>query len=80
VGYHEPMNDKVKSLMKEWFAEEELNSNYWPYQFDLKDWRNINVVEQFCYQSFKSRNWRNRGRYFGFKRKQDYEWFLLRWS
>jgi hypothetical protein len=73
------MNDKVKSFMEQWFGEEELNDKYWPYQFTINDWQRIRETERFCYNSFKSGNWRNRGRYFGFKRKQDYEWFLLRW-
>ena len=73
-----PMN-KIDSLMKQWFEEQELNDKYWPYQYELKDWQHIYMVERFCYSNFKSSNWRNRGRYFGFKRKQDYEWFLLRW-
>jgi hypothetical protein len=74
------MSTKIATFLERWYSEEELNDKYWPYQFTIKDWQRIRETERFCYTSFKSCNWRNRGRYFGFKRKQDYEWFLLRWQ
>ncbi len=56
------------------------NDKYWPYQFEIKSWYDIANAERFCYDNFKSRNWRNTIRYFAFKRKEDYMLFLLRWS
>ena len=79
MGDIKPMSNKAKIFMEQWFGEAELNDKYWPYQFTIEDWQRIRETERFCYNSFKSKNWRNRGRFFGFKRKEDYEWFLLRW-
>ncbi len=73
-------NDLLDRVLKGWYNEEELNETYWPYQFEIQSWYSVRNAERFCYDSFKSSQWRNRGRYFGFKRKQDYEWFLLRWE
>lgn len=56
------------------------NKKYWPYQHTMKAWSIVRPAEDWCYQNFKSRNWRNVGKYFAFKRKEDYEWFVLRWS
>lgn len=69
----------IPKFLEMWRAEEELNNRYWPYQFEITEWEQVRHAERFCYNSFKSRNWRNSGRYFGFKRQQDYEWFLLGW-
>jgi predicted HAD superfamily hydrolase len=79
VGNIEPMS-YADSLIQKWYEEKEINETYWPYQHQIKDWKHIYTVERFCYDNFKSKNWRNRGRTFAFKRKQDYEWFLLRWQ
>lgn len=73
-------SEYVDSLISRWFTEEELNDKYWPYQFAFDHWKDLSKAEKFCYQNFKGRYWRSQGRYFGFKRKQDYEWFLLRWQ
>ncbi len=56
------------------------NKTHWPYQLEIKSWYDIGNAERFCYDNFRSGNWRNTTRYFGFKRKEDYEWFVLRWS
>ena len=62
------------------------NKKYWPYQYTMsydmvfRSSNNIKDVERWCYANFKSRNWRNKGRYFAFKRHEDYMMFLLRWS
>ncbi len=74
------INLSSSSYLKQWYYEEELNEKYWPHQFEFQSWHPIIPAERFCYSNFKSSNWRSRGRYFGFKRKQDYEWFLLRWQ
>jgi len=56
---------------------------YWPYQYTL-DYSTLYLhlaeVERWCYANFKSRNWRNAGAFFAFKRAEDYSIFLLRWS
>jgi len=58
----------------------EFNKTYWPYVVTISYDQYYNA-ERWCYEHFKSRNWRNQGmRYFAFKRKEDYEWFLLRWA
>ena len=69
-----------KQLSDRWFKEEELNDKYWPHQFEFQSWIPVLAAERFCYDNFKSCNWRNRGRYFGFKSKKDYAWFVLRWQ
>lgn len=56
-----------------------LNHNYWPYQVFV-GWNHVDVAERFCYDSFKSRNWRNHGAFFGFKNKNDWVWFKLRFQ
>lgn len=56
-----------------------FNATYWPH-VKMVAWNEYNAAERFCYSSFKTKNWRNQGQHFAFKRKEDYEWFLLRWS
>lgn len=51
-----------------------LNKKYWPFQHEVKDWI---AAEKWCYQNFKSSNWRNVGRTFAFKRGEDATFFLL---
>lgn len=58
---------------------QQFNSTYWPYTLKVET-HSMLPAERFCYQNFKSKNWRNRGTKFAFKRKEDYEWFVLRWS
>ena len=63
-----------------------LNRKYWPHQhrfIDLEKPRSIPFVEdieRWCYDNFKSGNWRNTGYYFAFKRHDDFVLFMLRWS
>lgn len=56
-----------------------FNKTYWPHVIEITV-HDYDKAERFCYDNFRSRNWRSQGPYFGFKRKEDYEWFVLRWS
>lgn len=56
-----------------------FNKTYWPHVIEIS-FNDYDNAERFCYDNFRSRNWRSLGPYFGFKRKEDYEWFVLRWS
>lgn len=61
-----------------------LNKKYWPYHVVTKEAKlTIFAVsgeaEKWCYKNFKSKNWRNVGNYFAFKREQDAMMFSLRW-
>jgi hypothetical protein len=61
-----------------------FNKKYWPHQFRVlpqeDPWTQTYEIERFCYESFKSENWRNVGLYFVFKKEQDASYFLLRWG
>lgn len=61
-----------------------LNKKYWPHQYrmlpDEDAWSQVASLERFCYENFKSGDWRNYGLYFCFKRKEDATFFLLRWG
>lgn len=57
----------------------EFNTTYWPHTLEIK-LHDVIPAERFCYQHFKTKNWRNKGTKFGFKRKEDFEWFVLRWA
>jgi hypothetical protein len=60
------------------------NKKYWPYQFRMLSesdaWGQVCRLEAYCYDNFKSGNWRNSGLYFVFKRQQDATLFALRWA
>ena len=56
-----------------------FNQRYWPY-VKMVLWNQYFDAERWCYQNFKSRNWRSQGQYFAFKRKEDYTFFMLRWE
>lgn len=60
------------------------NKRYWPHQVRMLPkedaWAQKAELERFCYDSFKSGNWRNNGLYFVFKREQDAAFFMLRWG
>lgn len=60
------------------------NKKYWPHQFRMlpppDPWPYVSELEKFCYDNFKSGNWRNNGLYFVFKRQDDATLFLLRWG
>lgn len=61
-----------------------LNKKYWPFQFRVLPkedaWAQKIELERYCYESFKSGNWRNYGLYFCFKRQEDATLFALRWG
>lgn len=61
------------------------NKKYWPYQIritpnehQLDHWELVADMQKFCYDHFKSGNWRNNGLYFVFKRQSDATFFSLR--
>jgi hypothetical protein len=53
-----------------------LNKKYWPHQHETINWME---AEKWCYENFKSANWRNVGKTFAFKHGQDSTLFALRW-
>ena len=55
-----------------------LNKKYWPYHVAAND--GADAKERWCYERFKSREWRNVGPYFAFKREEDAMMFTLRWA
>lgn len=55
-----------------------LNKKYWPHHVPVK--ADTVEVERWCYENFKSSEWRNVGSYFAFKRGADATVFTLRWS
>ncbi len=80
MGDIEPMKQSdVQKMLDIMVGGFEFNKTYWPYTKMLA-WNAYNEAEKFCYKHFKTRNWRNRGQHFAFKRKEDYEWFVLRWA
>ena len=60
------------------------NKRYWPHQYRMLPkedaWAQKSELERYCYDNFKSGNWRNDGLYFVFKRQADATLFLLRWG
>ena len=62
-----------------------FNKRYWPHQARIATPvinREITIedLERFCYDNFKSSDWRNIGWYFVFKRSVDYTFFMLKWT
>ena len=62
-----------------------FNKKYWPYQVRLSDlpnfsMRNVEPAERFCYDNFKTSEWRNVSWYFAFKHEADFTFFMLRWG
>jgi hypothetical protein len=62
-----------------------LNKKYWPYQFKMLPNEGsfsdqVYVLERWCYDNFKSGDWRNFGLVFAFKRHDDAVLFRLRWG
>ena len=79
MGDLKPMNS-ANTLIERMIDElHYFNPTYWPYFMKVETY-NMFPAERFCYDNFKTKNWRNRGTKFAFKRKEDYEWFVLRWS
>ena len=74
-----PSNGSIFNFNREWGFEGH-NKKYWPYQYSIDAWSKVSATEQWCWQNFKGRNWRNVGRHFAFKRKEDAALFLLKWS
>lgn len=75
----QPMAINQDDIFKFIYGFNGHNKKYWPYQIKL-DLDKLLAAERWCYVNFKSRNWRNVGGSFAFKRQEDYEWFLLRWA
>lgn len=57
-----------------------LNKKYWPFQFKINTKHDPYDVERWCYERFKSANWRNYGRMIAFKRQEDATIYALIWS
>jgi hypothetical protein len=55
-----------------------LNKKYWPYHVAAVD--GADAKERWCYENFRSADWRNVGPYFAFKRSEDATLFALRWT
>ena len=55
-----------------------LNKKYWPHHVEIRD--ETGEAERWCYQYFKSSDWRNVGRYFAFKNGDEATMFSLRWA
>jgi len=62
------------SKINEQYRMRVLNKKYWPHQVMVSD---IIVAERWCYANLNSRNWRNVGVYFAFKKGEDATWFTL---
>lgn len=63
----------------------QFNKRYWPHQVRFPDshelaHHNVDKLERFCYDNFKTGDWNNVNRYFVFKRETDYAFFMLRWA
>ena len=56
-----------------------LNKKYWPHQFRI-DKQDIAELERWCYDHFKSGDWRNYGKLFAFKRQDDATLFALKFA
>lgn len=54
-----------------------LNKKYWPHQVQTEK---MLEAERWCYEHFKSANWRNVGTCFAFKYGPDATAFALRWT
>lgn len=77
----QPMTNSAGSIFKRniMVGGHTFNQRYWPY-VKMVSWDSIWRAERFCYDNFKSRNWRNQGQHFAFKRHEDAALFMLRWS
>ena len=80
VGVQPMTGTGGQSLYAKYFGEKEYNKKYWPYQVTIPDSSKRYEAERWCWERFKGRYWNSHGRVYVFKRKEDYEWFLLRWS
>lgn len=69
----------IKSIEKvnEDYRMRVLNKKYWPHQVFVAASQD---AERWCYDNFKSSEWRNVGRYFAFKQGADATAFALRWA
>jgi hypothetical protein len=67
---------KIFNLRSNYRDEHTFNPNYWPHVKTLP-WDKMFKAERWCYDNLKSRNWRNQGVHFAFKREQDYMMFML---
>ena len=56
-----------------------LNKKYWPHQYTMLK-HDPYDLERWCYDNFKSSDWRNHRKLFAFKRQEDASYFLLMWS
>lgn len=70
----------IKSIdeINERYRMRVLNRKYWPYHVKVEN--ESDIKERWCYENFKSSEWRNVGTYFAFKRGEDATLFTLKWS
>lgn len=57
-----------------------FNKRYWPHQVRLQERNPVDKMERYCYENFKTAEWRNLGHYFVFKRSEDLTLFALKWG
>ena len=76
----QPMTGMTGKIFNKSYLDIHQNKRYWPYKIVINDWYEISTAERFCYDNFKSRNWRNVTRYFYFKNQHDATLFTLRWG
>jgi hypothetical protein len=78
----QPMNMGSNRLFKyeQSYLNIHQNKRYWPYRIVIRDWYDIYEAERFCYDNFRSRNWRNVAKYFYFKNQNDAALFTLKWG
>jgi hypothetical protein len=43
-------------------------------------WQQVADLERWCYDNFRSGDWRNFGLHFAFKRREDATMFALKWT
>lgn len=70
---------QIFSTDKTYVGGYNFNLKYWPH-VTMVTWQHVLDAERWCYKNFKSRNWRNSGQFFAFKREQDFLLFTLKWS
>ena len=78
IGKTDFMETYVNGILQEPIRV--LNKKHWPYQFKIDGKYNIAEIERWCYERFKSGNWRNYGRMIAFKKQSDATLFVLIWS
>lgn len=66
----------VQPMSNVYVGGHSFNLKYWPH-VKMVAWNQLFDAERWCYNNFKSRNWRNQGQFFAFKRERDLMLFVL---